>query len=499
MRSVSTAAHPRPARPIRSAEVTSWDAEADVVVIGYGVAGAAAAAEAAAHGADVLVLEHTGGWGGAAAMAAGFIYLGGGTALQKACGFDDTPEAMHAFLTAAMGRGADRAKLGLYVERSVEHFDWLVGCGVPFRAAFYDRPGWEPGGDEGLMYSGGENAHPFTDLAAPAPRGHVPQLAEKQTGRRGGGWMLMSPLVATAEARGVRVRYDTRFERLVTESDGRVCGVLARHLGADVHVRARRSVVLAGGSFAYNADMITRHVPALIGRPGAAIEQHDGQGIRAAQALGADVEHLHACEVSVFTEPGLMTRGIMVNGVGQRFINEDTYPGRVAHALLTRHDSQGLVLADERALQDTLADRTPTSVMPVPQPTWVSDSLDELERSSGLPAGALAATLELYNRHAADGNDPVHHKATRWVRPLQPPWGLFDLRGWTGGFTLGGLRTDVDGAVLDVDGEPLPGLRAAGRTTAGLSAGGYASGVSLGDGSFFGRRAGRAAASDKDG
>ena len=78
--------------------MTSWDDEADVVIAGYGVAGAAAAVEATRAGADVLVLERTGSWGGAAAMAGGFIYLGGGTPLQKACGFDDSVENMAAFL-----------------------------------------------------------------------------------------------------------------------------------------------------------------------------------------------------------------------------------------------------------------------------------------------------------------------------------------------------------------------------------------------------------------
>src|SRR5690349_23831028 len=131
-------------RPVAASSVSSWDDEADVVIAGYGIAGAAAAVEAARAGADVLVLERTGSWGGAAAMSGGFIYLGGGTALQRACGFTDTPEHLHTYLRAAMGAGADADKLALYAEAGVEHFDWLVGCGVPFRAAFFDRPGWEP-------------------------------------------------------------------------------------------------------------------------------------------------------------------------------------------------------------------------------------------------------------------------------------------------------------------------------------------------------------------
>ncbi|MGI9209765.1 MAG: FAD-binding protein, partial [Rhodococcus sp. (in: high G+C Gram-positive bacteria)] len=128
------------------------------------------------------------------------------------------------------------------------------------------------------------------------------------------------------------------------------------------------------------------------------------------------------------------------------------------------------------------------------QPTWVCESVTELESEMGLPEGTLTATVELYNRHAAAGTDPVLGKKPEWVKPIGSPIAAIDLRGMTGGFTLGGLRTSVDSEVLHVDGDPIPGLYAAGRCTSGLSAGGYCSGISLGDGSFFGRRAGISAA-----
>ncbi|MGF2946667.1 FAD-dependent oxidoreductase, partial [Mycobacterium sp. Lab-001] len=135
--------------PVPAASITSWDDEADVVIAGYGIAGAAAAVEAARAGADVLVLERTGSWGGAAAMAGGFIYLGGGTPLQRACGFDDSVDNMAAFLDVAMGPGADAERIADYCAGSVAHFDWLVDCGVPFKAEFFSEPGWEPMGDQG--------------------------------------------------------------------------------------------------------------------------------------------------------------------------------------------------------------------------------------------------------------------------------------------------------------------------------------------------------------
>src|SRR3954449_5125817 len=104
--------------PVPASSITTWDHEADVVIAGYGVAGAAAAVEAARAGADVLVLERTGSWGGAAAMAGGFIYLGQRTPTQQPCGFDDSVDNMAAVLNVAMGPGADKNRIADYCEGS---------------------------------------------------------------------------------------------------------------------------------------------------------------------------------------------------------------------------------------------------------------------------------------------------------------------------------------------------------------------------------------------
>ena len=106
--------------------------------------------------------------------------------------------------------------------------------------------------------------------------------------------------------------------------------------------------------------------------------------------------------------------------------------------------------------------------------------------------------MELFNRHAEQGEDPVFGKREPYLKPLKtPPFGAIDCtveEALYAVFTLGGLATNGDGEVLDPDGEIIPGLYGAGRSTSGLVVGGYSSGLSLGDGSFFGRRAGRAAA-----
>ncbi|MEU1525481.1 FAD-dependent oxidoreductase [Nocardia rhamnosiphila] len=480
--------------PEQITAITEWDHEADVVVVGYGVAGACAAIEAARSGADVLVLERTGGWGGAAAMSGGFIYLGGGTSLQKALGFEDTPENMETFLTAALGPGVDVAKIHDYCQGSVEHFDWLVAQGVPFKEEFWGEPGWEPPADQGLMFSGGENAAPYNTLATPAPRGHLPQMADKHTGDKGGGFMLMKPLTDTAESLGVRAEYDLRLQRLIVDAAGRVVGVVAKRYGKQVNVRARRGVVLATGSFAYNQQMVETFTPLLINRPAAAIEEHDGIGIRVAQALGAQLAHMDAIEVAIFADPQLMARGILVNGRGQRYIPEDSYPSHIGQSTLIRQNNEAFLIVDEAALDEANHTVSSSAAMRAQPPTWVAESVEELESEIGFPAGVLQSAVEVYNRHAENGVDPLLGKKPQWVKPIGTPLAAYDLRNHTGGFTLGGLRTDLDSRVLHVSGEPIQGLFAAGRCTSGICAGGYVSGASLGDGSFYGRRAGRTAA-----
>ena len=108
--------------------------------------------------------------------------------------------------------------------------------------------------------------------------------------------------------------------------------------------------------------------------------------------------------------------------------------------------------------------------------------------------------MDLYNRHAVRGEDPLFHKGRAWVRPLVPPLGAVDLRVGPAPyapFTLGGLETTVEGEVLDLAGDAIPGLFAAGRTTAGVCSFGYASGLSIGDSTLFGRFAGRRAADSR--
>ena len=140
----------------------------------------------------MLVVERAGGPGGAAALAEGIVYLGGGTPVQTACGFEDSLDDMYRYMMAACGPDPDEAKIARYCDESLGHFDWLVARGVPFDPTFCAETSMAPSGTEGLVYSGGEDAYPFNEIARPAPRGHLAETA------RSTGWLLMQHLAAAA-------------------------------------------------------------------------------------------------------------------------------------------------------------------------------------------------------------------------------------------------------------------------------------------------------------
>lgn len=464
-----------------------YDAEADVIVVGLGIAGSCAMMEACDRGAEVLVLERAGGGGGTSANSGGLIYLGGGTPVQKATGFDDEPEEMFKFLVAASGPAADEEKIRPYCDGSVELFHWLEAQGLPFKRSFYGEPGMESPTDDCLVFTGGEDAAPFDQIARPAPRGHKPQVEGKA------GPFFMQKILEATGRRAASLETDTLCETLVVEVDGRVVGVVARTAGEERVFRARRGVVLSAGGFSVNSEMVARHVPQLEGcNPKNATEGDDGRGIRMGQAAGGTTLRMDQAEVALpVTIPHRLGRGIFVNRLGQRFINEDTYYGHIGVEALFGQDGEAWLLVDESSYEVNMVGM---------QPAFVGETIAELEEEAGFPPGALQATVGLYNRFAERGQDPLFGKRASMVQPItSAPFALLDARKehcFYACMTLGGLVTRPGGEVVNPDGEVIPGLYAAGRTTALFTGRGYAgSGISLGDGAFFGRWAGRSAAS----
>jgi 3-oxo-5alpha-steroid 4-dehydrogenase len=307
----------------------------------------------------------------------------------------------------------------------------------------------------------------------------------------------MDKLVAAVDATGVRSHLDTRAIALVTDEPGDVAGLVARQFGRPVRYRARSGVVLTTGGFVDNEDMLADHAAILLGHGKVSDGGDDGSGILMAVALGAATRRMAVVQAAIPLPPALACHGILVNALGQRFINEDVYPGLYSHAALRQPAPCWIIIDGERFEAIAAAEA------PGLRPQHAAQTAAELGAELGMPPGALEATVTVYNAHAAGGEDPYFHKDARWVRALTGPLGAVDPRAYgsligmptgIGGFTLGGLRTTVDGAVLHVSGRPVPRLYAAGRAASGIHGEGYVSGTSLGDGTLFGRRAGRAAA-----
>lgn len=473
---------------VRASSLSEWSDETDVLVIGFGIAGGCAAVEAAADGARVVVLERAAAAGGTTVMAGGHFYLGGGTAVQKATGHEDSPADMSAYLTA-VSPDPEPDKIEAYCAGSVGHFDWLEGLGFEFERSYYPNKAVIQPGTEGLMYTGNEKVWPFRDQARPAPRGHkVPVPGDTQ-----GAALVVDLLLERAKALGVEISYETGATALVVDDADRLAGVCWKHFGEIGAIKAE-AVVLAAGGFVMNQEMVDQNAPQLAEKPFVLGSTHDdGLGIRMGTSLGGATRHMDKAflTVPVYPPSGLLT-GIIVNAHGERFVAEDSYHSRTSGLVLEQPGSAAYLVLDSEHMD------TPS----VPLAPFIDgwETVAEMERALGIDAGKLAETLARYNEHAARGADPEFGKAAEFLSPQDTgPWGAYNLSLGTAhyaGFTLGGLRTSVHGEVLRADGSVVDGVYAAGACASNIAQDGkgYASGTQLGEGSFFGRRAGSNAA-----
>ncbi|MFC5177586.1 FAD-binding protein [Nocardioides taihuensis] len=460
----------------------------DVVVVGFGIAGGCAALEAARAGARVLLLERAAVHGGTSSMSGGHFYLGGGTAVQQATGHADSPDEMYAYLEA-VSLDPEPDKIRAYCDGSVEHFDWLESLGFEFERSFYPEKAVIQPGTQGLMYTGNEKVWPFCERAVPAPRGHKVPVPGDTEGTR----LVMDLLRDRVEEASVEVRYETGATNLVVDDEGAVVGLAWRRFAETGVVRAG-AVVLAAGGFVMNAEMVARHTPALGSKLFTLGSTYDdGLGILLGASAGAELRHMEEPFITApFYPPSSLVTGIVVNKLGQRFVAEDSYHSRTSGFVMDQPDQVAYLVVDSEHVEHPAMPLVPFI------DGW--ETVEEMEAGLGLPAGSLVATLNRYNEHAARGEDPDFHKQPAWLAPQDTgPWGAYDLslgRALYAGFTLGGIRTTVDGQAQRPDGSVVPGLYAAGACASNIAQDGkgYASGTQLGEGSFFGRRAGRHAA-----
>jgi fumarate reductase flavoprotein subunit len=456
----------------------------DVVVVGSGAAGLAAALTAAELGASVLVAEAADVVGGSSRLSSGML-MGAGTTLQKAAGIDDTPEALYREYMQFNQWAVDAGLAHKLAVESGPTIEWLADLGVQFH--------------DTLSYGGEESR----------PRNHLP--VEMGAG-------VVEVLRQAAVAAGVEIALRRRIDRLLVE-DGAVVGVAV----GDDEVRAG-AVVLATGGFGANREKLSRFYPSALGDwtwyMGA--DGAQGDAIDLGEQVGAQIAG-HGRGLTFLTPnfvrqyeatlPGWL---VLVNAEGRRFCDET-----VAYGLLDRlvrlQGGRAFVLFDEAArvaapAGQPAAYRQSNPSMPGRRsPNWndemvaemsgegrlaTAGTIAELAERLGLRPDVVAGTVRRYNRLVAEGEDRDFLKDSRFLRSVTtPPFYGAELRPATIALTSVGLRIDTDGRVLNEVGDVVANLFAAGECTGGVLGDVYlGSGNSYSNCLVFGRTAGRMAA-----
>ncbi len=527
----------------------NWHGEADIIVVGFGGAGACAAIEARESGADVLAIDRFGA-GGATAYSGGIFYAGE-TRFQSAVGISDSKEEMYKYLEKELANVIRPDTLKRFCDNSASDLDWLAALGVPLGGeAFLEKTGYPPEG-KFLYFSGNENVPEYKAIAKPAPRGH------RTRGVGFSGYAYYDAISAAADRAGVRRMAHTRAIRLLVDRAGEVIGVLALEIadkkvreehgrltrqvhpmkgfnpkttdraaarareleksyGRRILLRARKGVVLSAGGFSYNEDLLKQHLP-IYGYNWRALVRMgtlgcDGSGIKLGMSAGGATAYMDSVfSGRILSPPAGLLKGVLVNRLGERFSNEEVYLGDLGRAIGNQPDGEAYLILDRAGYSTVLREclrmrgadfrwfALPTLANLIFGGTKKANSLEGLAKRLAIPSANLMGHIDAYNHAQQRGEpDPLGKKNRGPIE--KGPFRALNMSignryGYTMMFTLGGLKIDEDsGNVLRQDGTPIVGLYAAGRTAAGLCAIGYFSGISLSDGVFSGRRAGRNAA-----
>ncbi len=539
---------PKPAEPpliLTKTDGDAWDDEADVVVVGFGGAGACAALEAKANGARVLVLDRFHG-GGATAISGGVFYGGGGTHIQTEAGVTDDADEMFRYLSLEVKGVVSEETLRDFCDKSVDNLTWLEEQGVPFEASLCPYKTSYPTDDYYLYYSGNEGFSPYKEAAKPAPRGH----RAKGTGLPGESFY--EPLRASAHEAGIQVEYETRVTRLVIDSQNRVLGVEYRQIKKGIwsqlyrrlnqagiaivkynpkvaaklrhrcfqieaehsvvkRVRATNGVILAAGGFIYNRDMVKEVAPKYRSGMPLGTASDNGSGILLGQSVGGKTDLMDRISAWRFINPPqAFGNGMIINQNGERYINEFMYGAAVGEAMVEHNDGVAILIINGELKKIAREQCKPGKAQwfqraPALLNLWFNSkeakTVEELAKVAKVPVEALRKTLDEYN-DAADGKvadrfnkDPDKMHAMRNGPYFAINAGIKSKRFPCPTLTLGGLVVDErTGQVKGEDGGVIPGLYAAGRNAVGVCSRQYVSGLSIADCVYSGRRAGGAAA-----
>jgi fumarate reductase flavoprotein subunit len=443
--------------------------ECDLLVIGGGLAGFAAALTAAEAGLQVILLEKTAETGGSSAMSGGCLAFAG-TDLQRENGIDDSAQLLFSDLLE-VGKGeCDEALVKVYADNQLATYEWLCANGVVFAPVIEAASGQS------------------------VPRVHSVDPAD----------MIRQLEQAASHSGRVQVLKQTRARRLLREKGGRVGGVLAEQAGETVELFARKAVLLASGGFVHDRELVHRFVPHYDGAVFIGGAGNEGDGLRMAWALGADVRDTAYIKGTFGKHPvdetnhhaclAVYKGAIAVNQEGRRFVDESLsykllgdacmqQSYGVAYQILDRDimlsgDNRVRILDFERRLEEGLFVE--------------ADTLEKLAQLIEVPEQVLLAEVAAYNQAVNEGRSPdfgrrhlVHQHGQ--LRPIErAPFYAYPSTAAVFG-TYCGLCIDAQMRVHDVFGDPIEGLLAAGEVVGGLHGAAYMTGSALGKAAIFGR------------
>ena len=442
----------------------TWDEECDVLVVGSGFAGLAAAYEAANAGANVLVVEKMGMTGGNSCYAGGWMAVCNSTA-QKDQGIEDSVDTyVSDMLTAGLNLN-DVEKCKLVAEKSNETWEWTVNeIGVEWTK--------NSEGNYDLVPQGG---HTIIRSFVPA---------------QGSGSGITTPLTEKITELGVAIKTDCMLVKIIRDAEGRVVGIQAQdgaknndpETGKPIYIKANKGVVLANGGFGADVEWRMQHDPRLddtldcTNQPGATAEC-----LAAAMRAGALAVHLDWIQLGPWCSPD--EKGY---GAGPNYID-----GNVGYGMsIDPRSGQRVVneLADRRIYSNAIIDNGVPLIQVVDEqniPEWNSgmyldlameagitkkfDTIDEVIEAYELPREDFLAQLERYNGFVEKGVDEEFGKL---IPDDAVPIGdgpFYITRIWPKvHHCMGGLKADMNTCVLDVDLNPIPGLFAAGEATGGV-------------------------------
>lgn len=440
-----------------AAEKTEETLETDIVIVGAGGAGMTAAIKATNAGKNVILLEKMPYAGGNTTKATGGMNAAE-THYQEEQGIEDSVEQ---FVEDTMNGGHninDRDLVTIMAEKSAEGIDWLDSIGAPLPK---------------VSFSGG----------ATNARIHAPEDGS------GVGAFLVTSFLKQIDELGINVMYDTKATELIME-DGAVTGVKAEGKKSIYTIKAK-AVILTTGGFGNNEEMIVQYRPDLKGTVTTSAPGIMGDGIVMAQAVGADLVDIDQIQLHPTVEQGtsmLITesvRGdgaILVNQEGKRFINELLPRDVVSAGELEQTGSYAYIIFDQRLREGLKATEKYVSTGITVQ----GDTIEELAEQIGVDPVALKETIETWNGYVAAGEDPDFERTTGMEADLSvaPYYAIKIAPGIH--HTMGGVRINTEAQVINTEGEPIPGLFAAGEVTGGVHGGNRIGGNAVADIVVFG-------------